>query len=93
MMDISLFRDPAYALAIGTICAVFFSIYGMLLLTTQFLQNVRGYTPEQTGLMHPAVQRDGDDRVAAGRAPGRQVRRAHADPRRPRDPDRSGSSR
>ncbi len=51
MMDISLFREPAYALAIGTICAVFFSIYGMLLLTTQFLQNVRGYTPEQTGLM------------------------------------------
>jgi EmrB/QacA subfamily drug resistance transporter len=51
MMDITLFRDNAYALAIGTICAVFFSIYGMLLLTTQFLQNVRGYSPEQTGLM------------------------------------------
>lgn len=51
MMDVTLFRDPAYALAIGTICAVFFTIYGMLLLTTQFLQNVRGYTPEQTGLM------------------------------------------
>ena len=51
MMDISLFRDPAYALAIGTICSVFFTIYGMLLLTTQFLQNVRGYTPEQTGLV------------------------------------------
>jgi EmrB/QacA subfamily drug resistance transporter len=51
MMDITLFRDPAYALSIGTICSVFFTIYGMLLLTTQFLQNVRGYTPEQTGLM------------------------------------------
>jgi EmrB/QacA subfamily drug resistance transporter len=51
MMDVSLFRDPAYALAIGTICAVFFSIYGMLLLTTQYLQNVRGYPPEATGLI------------------------------------------
>jgi MFS family permease len=51
MMDVMLFRDPAYAVAIGTICAVFFSIYGMLLITTQFLQNVRGYSPEQTGIV------------------------------------------
>ena len=51
MMDLALFRDPSYALAIGTICAVFFSVYGMLLLTTQFLQNVRGHSPEVTGLM------------------------------------------
>ena len=50
-MDVTLFRDPAYALAIGTICAVLFTIYGMLLLTTQFLQNVRGYPPQITGLM------------------------------------------
>lgn len=51
MMDLALFGDRAYALAIATICVVFFSIYGMLLLTTQFLQNVRGYPPELTGLM------------------------------------------
>jgi EmrB/QacA subfamily drug resistance transporter len=51
MMDVTLFADSGYALAIATICAVFFSIYGMLLLTTQFLQNVRGFTPEQTGLI------------------------------------------
>ena len=51
MMDLTLFRDRAYALAIATICVVFFSVYGMLLLTTQFLQNVRGYSPELTGLM------------------------------------------
>ncbi|MEO8754355.1 MAG: MFS transporter, partial [Casimicrobiaceae bacterium] len=51
MMDLTLFRDRAYSLAIATICVVFFSIYGMLLLTTQFLQNVRGYPPEVTGLM------------------------------------------
>lgn len=51
MMDISLFRDPTYSLAIATICVVFFTIYGMLLVTTQYLQNVRGYTPEGTGLL------------------------------------------
>ncbi|WP_158017466.1 MFS transporter [Mycobacterium basiliense] len=51
MMDLTLFRDTSYALSIGTICTVFFAVYGMLLLTTQFLQNVRGYTPGATGLM------------------------------------------
>ena len=51
MMDLTLFRDTSYATSIGTICTVFFAVYGMLLLTTQFLQNVRGYSPEVTGLM------------------------------------------
>ncbi len=51
MMDLTLFRDSSYAVSIGTICTVFFAVYGMLLLTTQFLQNVRGYSAEVTGLM------------------------------------------
>ena len=51
MMDLTLFRDSAYALAIVTICIVFFSIYGMLLMTTQYLQNVRGHSPQVTGFM------------------------------------------
>jgi EmrB/QacA subfamily drug resistance transporter len=51
MMDVSLFRDRPYSLAIGTICAVLFAAYGMLLLVTQYLQNVRGYSAVQTGLM------------------------------------------
>jgi EmrB/QacA subfamily drug resistance transporter len=51
MMDLTLFRDRTYALAIATICTVLFAVYGMLLLTTQFLQNVRGYSPEMTGLI------------------------------------------
>ena len=51
MMDLTLFCDREYALAIATICVVFFSVYGMLLLTTQYLQNVRGYQPEVTGLI------------------------------------------
>jgi MFS family permease len=51
MMDISLFLNRNYALAIGTICSAFFAVYGMLLLTTQYLQNVRGYSAETTGLV------------------------------------------
>ena len=51
MMSITLFRDTTYALAIVTVFIVMFAVYGMLLVTTQYLQNVRGYTPEQTGLL------------------------------------------
>jgi EmrB/QacA subfamily drug resistance transporter len=50
MMDLSLFRDPTYAVAIATICVGLFTFYGMLLMTTQYLQNVRGFTPVDTGL-------------------------------------------
>ena len=50
MMDLTLFRDRTYALAIVTICVVLFAFYGMLLLTTQYLQNVRGFTPVRDGL-------------------------------------------
>jgi EmrB/QacA subfamily drug resistance transporter len=51
MMDLALFRDRTYSLAIATIFSVLFSIYGMLLVTTQYLQNVRGYSPTDTGLL------------------------------------------
>ncbi|BBX72969.1 DHA2 family efflux MFS transporter permease subunit [Mycobacterium shinjukuense] len=51
MMDLTLFRDASYAVSIATMCTVFFAVYGMLLLTTQFLQNVRGYTPSVTGVL------------------------------------------
>ncbi len=51
MMDLSLFGDRTYRLAIGTIFAVLFAVYGMLLVTTQYLQNVRGFSPIDTGLL------------------------------------------
>ncbi|MCG6951697.1 MAG: DHA2 family efflux MFS transporter permease subunit [Betaproteobacteria bacterium] len=51
MMDLSLFRNREYALAIGTMFVAFFAIYGMLLVMTQYLQNVQGLTPVRTGLM------------------------------------------
>ena len=49
-MDLNLFRDRTYALAIVTICVALFTLYGMLLVTTQYLQNVRGFSPVDTGL-------------------------------------------
>ncbi len=51
MMDLTLFRDRTYSLAIVTIFAVLFAVYGMLLLITQLFQNVRGFTPMQAGLL------------------------------------------
>src|SRR5437016_304135 len=51
MMDLKLFGDHTYSLAIVTIFSVLFSIYGMLLVTTQYMQNVRGYSPTDTGLL------------------------------------------
>jgi len=51
MMDLTLFRNREYALAIGTMFVAFFAVYGMLLLMTQYLQNVQAYSAERTGLM------------------------------------------
>lgn len=51
MMDLTLFRDSQYSVAIATVCIVLFTLYGMLLMTTQYLQNVRAFTPVQTGLL------------------------------------------
>jgi EmrB/QacA subfamily drug resistance transporter len=51
MMDLTLFRDRTYSLAIVTIFTVLFAIYGMLLVITQLFQNVRGYSPTRAGLL------------------------------------------
>jgi EmrB/QacA subfamily drug resistance transporter len=51
MMDLTLFRDRTYSLAIGTIFTVLFAVYGMLLVITQYLQNVRGFSPTAAGLL------------------------------------------
>jgi EmrB/QacA subfamily drug resistance transporter len=51
MMDLTLFRDPTYTLAIVTIFSVLFAVYGMLLVITQYLQNVKGFSPRDAGLL------------------------------------------
>src|SRR5499426_3080827 len=51
MMDLNLFRDRTYALAIITIFTAMFAVYGMVLVITQYLQNVRGFSPTDAGLL------------------------------------------
>ena len=51
MMDLKLFRDRTYSLAIIAIFAVCFTAYGMVFVITQYLQNVRGFSPTDAGLL------------------------------------------
>ncbi|GBQ02317.1 MFS transporter [Streptomyces spongiicola] len=51
MMDVRLFRHRAYAVGIATIFSAFFSAYGMLLVVTQYFQNIEEYTPAAAGLL------------------------------------------
>src|SRR5262245_56378349 len=51
MMDLNLFRDPTYSVAIITIFTVMFAIYGMLLVITQYMQNVHGFSSMDAGLL------------------------------------------
>jgi MFS family permease len=51
MMDLNLFRDRTYSLAIIAMFAKLFGTYGMLLVITQYLQNVRGFSPMDAGLL------------------------------------------
>ena len=55
MMDVRVFADPVYTTAIVTVFAVLFALYGTLLIITQYLQNVRDYSPEQAGLVMLAM--------------------------------------
>ncbi|MFE9254958.1 MFS transporter [Streptomyces sp. NPDC006879] len=51
MMDVGLFADRTYAVCIAAMFTAFFSVYGMLLVITQYFQNVEGYSPERAGLL------------------------------------------
>jgi EmrB/QacA subfamily drug resistance transporter len=51
MMDVRVFADLPYTAAIYTVFAVLFCTYGTLLVITQYFQNVRGYSAEETGLL------------------------------------------
>jgi EmrB/QacA subfamily drug resistance transporter len=51
MMDVRVFKDRVYAVAILTLFVVLFSVYGLLLIITQYFQNVQDRSPEQTGVI------------------------------------------
>ncbi len=51
MMDVRVFGDRVYTVAIITLFTVLFCVYGLLLVLTQYLQNVRDYSPERAGVV------------------------------------------
>ncbi|WP_338674490.1 DHA2 family efflux MFS transporter permease subunit [Streptomyces sp. SCSIO 30461] len=51
MMDVRLFGNRTYTVAIVTAFSAFFGVYGMLLVVTQYVQNVEDYSPELAGLL------------------------------------------
>jgi len=50
MMDVSLFRNPRFTAASGSITIGFFVLAGFTFLITQYFQFIKGYTPFGTGL-------------------------------------------
>ena len=51
MMDVRVFDDRVYSAAIVTLFAVLFAVYGLLLVITQYFQNVQDYSPERAGVL------------------------------------------
>jgi EmrB/QacA subfamily drug resistance transporter len=51
MMDVRVFGDRVYTTAIITLFIVLFCVYGLLLVLTQYFQNVRDYSPERAGIV------------------------------------------
>jgi EmrB/QacA subfamily drug resistance transporter len=50
MLDVRVFENPRFSAASSAITLVFFSMFGSFFVITQYLQNVRGYSPLQAGL-------------------------------------------
>jgi EmrB/QacA subfamily drug resistance transporter len=50
-LDVRLFRDRRLSASVGAIALVFFGMGGVFFFTSFYLQNVRGYTPLDAGLL------------------------------------------
>jgi EmrB/QacA subfamily drug resistance transporter len=50
MLDVSLFRNPRFAAASGSVTVAFFSLFGFIFLMTQYFQFLKGYGPLSAGL-------------------------------------------
>jgi len=50
MLDISLFRNPRFAAASGSVAISFFALSGFIFLVTQYFQFIKGYGPLSTGV-------------------------------------------
>jgi predicted MFS family arabinose efflux permease len=50
-LNVRLFRDPRLSASVGAIALVFFALGGVVLFVSLYLQNVRGYSALQAGLL------------------------------------------
>jgi EmrB/QacA subfamily drug resistance transporter len=50
MLDLRLFRNPRFGSGSASITLVFFAMFGLFFMFTQYLQLVRGYSPFQAGV-------------------------------------------
>jgi predicted MFS family arabinose efflux permease len=50
MLDVTLFRTPAFSAASGAVTVAFFALFGFIFLITQYFQLVRGYGSLSTGV-------------------------------------------
>jgi EmrB/QacA subfamily drug resistance transporter len=50
MLDVTLFRNPRFAAASGSVAISFFALSGFIFLVTQYVQFVKGYGPLSTGV-------------------------------------------
>ena len=50
-LDVRLFRDPRLSASVGAIGLVFFGMMGAMFFLSFYLQNVRGYSPLDAGLL------------------------------------------
>ncbi len=66
MIDVSLFRTPAFSAASGAVTVAFFALFGFIFLVTQYFQFIRGYGTLVDRRAHPAG-RD-HDRARVGRS-------------------------
>ncbi|MGA5823341.1 MFS transporter [Kitasatospora sp. NPDC094028] len=50
MVDLTLFRTPAFSAASGAVTVAFFALFGFIFLVTQYFQFIRGYGALATGV-------------------------------------------
>ncbi len=77
MLDVSLFRTPAFSAASGAVTVAFFALFGFIFLITQYFQFIRGYGTVSTGVrILPVAVTIAVGSVAGARLAGRLGTRA-----------------
>jgi EmrB/QacA subfamily drug resistance transporter len=66
MLDVTLFKVPAFSAACGSVTIAFFALFGFIFLITQYFQFIRGYGTLSTGVRILPVALS----IAAGSAAG-----------------------